>query len=64
LGDSCLEIAGSSGIRSCAPMFFSGRLVSEGALQSVTSQVSTIIKSREGFQLLKFCNKQKLFKCI
>jgi hypothetical protein len=34
LGDSCLEIAGSGGIRSCTPMFFSDRLVSEGALQS------------------------------
>jgi hypothetical protein len=34
LGVSCLEIAGSGGIRSCAPVFFSGRLVSEGALRS------------------------------
>jgi hypothetical protein len=34
LGDSCLEIAGSGGIQSCAPVFLSDRLVSEGALRS------------------------------
>jgi hypothetical protein len=34
LSEYCLEIAGSGGIRSCAPMFFSGRLVSEGAWRS------------------------------
>jgi hypothetical protein len=33
-GQSCLEIAGSDGIRSGAPMFLSDRLVSEGALRS------------------------------
>jgi hypothetical protein len=33
-GDLCLEIDGSDGIRSCAPVFFSDRLVSEGALRS------------------------------
>jgi hypothetical protein len=34
LGTLCLEIASSEGIWLCAPVFFSGRLVSEGALQS------------------------------
>jgi hypothetical protein len=34
VGRSCLEIAGSDGIRSGAAMFLSDRLVSEGALQS------------------------------
>jgi hypothetical protein len=33
LGDSSLEIARSGGIQSCTLMFFSDRLVSEGALQ-------------------------------
>lgn len=30
----CMEFAGSGGIRSCAPMFLSDRLGSEGALRS------------------------------
>jgi hypothetical protein len=34
LGDSCLEIARSGGIQSCAPILLSDRLVSEGALRS------------------------------
>jgi hypothetical protein len=34
IGRSCLDIAGSDGIRSGAPMFLSDRLVSEGALRS------------------------------
>jgi hypothetical protein len=32
LGASCLVIADSEGIRSCAPLFFYGYLVSEGVL--------------------------------
>jgi hypothetical protein len=34
LGESRLEIAGSGEIWSCAPIYFSGRLLSEGAFQS------------------------------
>ena len=34
LGVLCLEFAGSDGIRSCAPMFYSDRLVSEGSFRS------------------------------
>jgi hypothetical protein len=36
LSASCLEIAGSDEIRSGAPMFLSGRLVSKGVLRSST----------------------------
>jgi hypothetical protein len=35
LSDLCLEIAGSSEIQSCAPMFLSDHLVSEGALSKL-----------------------------
>jgi hypothetical protein len=34
LKNKCLKIVGSGGIRWCAPMFFSDRLISEGTLQS------------------------------
>jgi hypothetical protein len=34
LDDSCLEMARSGRIRSCAPVFLSDRLVLEGALRS------------------------------
>jgi hypothetical protein len=34
IGDSCLEMTGSGGIRSCAPMCSSDHLVLEGALRN------------------------------
>jgi hypothetical protein len=37
LGASCLEITSSEKIWSCAPVFFSSRLVSEGVLRSSAS---------------------------
>jgi hypothetical protein len=37
LGASCLEFAGSDGIRSGAPMFLSNRFILKGALQNSTS---------------------------
>jgi hypothetical protein len=36
-GVLCLEFAGSGGIRSCAPVFYYDRLVSEGAFRSFAS---------------------------